>query len=228
MNEQNMLQEQKPTNIWVVIASVVITALVVGGVVYALQSSRLESSEQSFQQQITLLQNQINQLQQTQPNQNTPNNTVPTPPTTNNSTLATYQNQQYGFEFQYPKDWPQPTISGGFLSGGFPNEKSKWSLSIGVIGKGQCEGSDCAQYELSGFSYLNYNSALASLQKNEFISEIKETNVNGLKVITFIESGLRSDQTALIFGSTQTLKLVNVWGDERYFHQIISTINFTK
>lgn len=29
MNEQNMPQEQKPTNIWIVIAFVVITALVV-------------------------------------------------------------------------------------------------------------------------------------------------------------------------------------------------------
>jgi type II secretory pathway pseudopilin PulG len=69
MNEQNMPQEQKSINIWVIVAVILITALVVGGVVYALQSSRLKSSEQSFQQQITLLQNQIDQLQQAQQNQ---------------------------------------------------------------------------------------------------------------------------------------------------------------
>ncbi len=70
MNEQNMPQEQNSTNIWITVVVIVITALVVGGVVYALQSSRLKSSEQSFQEQITLLQNQIDQLQQAQQNQN--------------------------------------------------------------------------------------------------------------------------------------------------------------
>jgi len=232
MNEQNTSQYNEPAqnskNLWVIVAAVVITALVVGGVVYAWQTLNLKSTEQSFQQQITLLQNQINQLQQAQPSQNIPNNTEPTPPVANNSNLVVYQNQQYGFEFQYPKDWPQPTVTEGYFSGGYPQEKSKWILNIGIIGKGPCEGADCAQYELGGFSYLNYSSALASLQKNEFISEIKEININGLKVITYIESGLRADQTALIFGSTQTLKLVNIWGEKMYFNQIISTFKFIK
>ena len=44
MNEQNMPQEKNPVSIWVIVGAIVITALVIGGVVYALQSSRLKSS----------------------------------------------------------------------------------------------------------------------------------------------------------------------------------------
>ncbi len=223
MNEQSNPQFNEPTQnskaILAIVISIIVTALIVGGGVYAWQKSNLKLAEQSLQQQITNLKNQISQLQQTQLTQNLSNN---------DNTLATYQNQQYGFEFQYPKDWPEPTMASGFLSGGYPSEKSKWVLHVGDFGRGQCEGVDCAPYELAGFSVLNYNSALVSLQKNNFISGIKETNINGLKVISYIESGMRADQVALIFGSTQTLKLVNVWGEKKYFDQIISTLKLAE
>lgn len=140
----------------------------------------------------------------------------------------TYANVKYGFEFQYPNEWPQPTMRDGYLNGGYPYVKSNWTLSVGIIGQGPCEGDDCSQYEVTGFSYLKYSSALALLKKDEFISEIKEKKVNGWNVITFVESGMRADQSALIFGPTQTLKFVNVWGDEKGFDQIISSFKFTK
>jgi len=121
MNEQNMPQEQKPTNIWVVVASVVITALVVGGVVYALQSSRLKSSEQSFQEQITLLQNQIDQLKQVEQNQNQQATQPPTNQNQNNQPIVNqnenvnqqvnqpqeivYNNSKYGFSLTFPQTW---------------------------------------------------------------------------------------------------------------------------
>ncbi|MDD5072028.1 MAG: hypothetical protein PHQ42_04835 [Patescibacteria group bacterium] len=154
--------------------------------------------------------------------------TVPTAQTADETAnLQTYSNTNLGFEFQYPKNWAQPTITEGFSSGGFPNEKPKWLLNIGIIGKGPCEGADCAQYTLEGFSYLDYNSTLASLRKNDSISDIKEINVNGWKGFSYIEGGLRADSTVLILGSAQTLKFVNIWGEKKYFDQMVSTLKLT-
>lgn len=137
-----------------------------------------------------------------------------------------YRNDQYGFEFKYPKDWPLPTVAAGSYSGGFPKEMSKWLLNVGIIGQGPCEGDDCSQYRLEGYSYLDYDSALDSLKKDDFVSDIREENINGQKVIFFTEAGLRADKTALIFGLNQTLKFINIWGEEKYFNQIVSTFNF--
>ncbi|MCK9467396.1 MAG: hypothetical protein M0P94_03645 [Candidatus Absconditabacterales bacterium] len=115
MNEQNMPQEQNSTNIWVIVVAVVITALVVGGVVYALQSSRLRSAEQSFQQQITLLQNQIDQLQQVKQNQNQNNQPVVDQNENVNQQVnqpeeIVYSNSEYEFSFQLPQNWKSYSI----------------------------------------------------------------------------------------------------------------------
>lgn len=62
MNEQNSLEQfQKPKNYLTIIIVILITALIVGGVVYAWQQSELKSTEANLQQQIASLQNQINQ-----------------------------------------------------------------------------------------------------------------------------------------------------------------------
>lgn len=70
MNEQNNLQPtdsiQSSKNIWVVIASVLITALIVGGSVYLWQRSVLKSTKQSLQWQIDSLQEQMESLKQAQ------------------------------------------------------------------------------------------------------------------------------------------------------------------
>ncbi|MEA2065156.1 MAG: hypothetical protein U9O66_02570 [Patescibacteria group bacterium] len=64
MKEQNNLQPTEPTqnskNIWVIIIFVIfITALIIGGSVYAWQKSVLKATEQSFQEQINTLQKQL-------------------------------------------------------------------------------------------------------------------------------------------------------------------------
>lgn len=138
MNEQNFPQQnesiQSSKNIWAIVATVVITALVVGGVVYALQSSRLKSSEQSFQQQITLLQNQIDQLQQAQQNQNQQATQPPTSQNQNNQPIVNqnenvnqqvnqpqeivYSNSQYGFSLTFPQTWKGYTAKNRTLNRG--------------------------------------------------------------------------------------------------------------
>lgn len=123
MNEQNMTKKQNTTSIWVIVATIIITALVVGGVVYSLQSSRLKSFEQSFQQQITLLQNQIDQLQQVKQNQNQNNQPVVDQNENANQQVnqpqeIVYNNSQYGFSLTFPQTWKGFTAKNRLLNWG--------------------------------------------------------------------------------------------------------------
>lgn len=110
MNEQTT-QYNEPVknsqNPWIIIASIVITALVVGGVVYAWQNSNLKSTKQSFQEQITLLQNQIDQLQQTQQNQNQPvaDQNENANQQVNQPQEIVYNNSKYQFSLKLPATW---------------------------------------------------------------------------------------------------------------------------
>ncbi len=122
MNEQNMPQKNS-TSVWVIVATVVITTLVVGGVVYALQLSRLKSSEQSFQQQITLLQNQTDQLQQVQQDQNQNNQPIVNQNENANQQVnqpqeIVYTNSQYGFSLTFPQTWEGYTAKNRALDWG--------------------------------------------------------------------------------------------------------------
>lgn len=66
MNEQNNSQLNKPiqclNNIWILIITVIITALIIGGGVYAWQRYNLKNAERNLQQRIISLQSQIEDL----------------------------------------------------------------------------------------------------------------------------------------------------------------------
>lgn len=108
MNEQNISQPNEPIqsskHIWITIIAVVITAIITGGGVYVWQKSNLQATEQSLQQQITALQNQIINLQKpTQPIVTTPEETqVPTQSANETTNWKTYQNSALGFELKVP------------------------------------------------------------------------------------------------------------------------------
>jgi type II secretory pathway pseudopilin PulG len=91
-------------NVWTTIIAVVITAIIVGGGVYAWQKSIFRSTEQFLQQQIANLQNQITNLQKlTQPIVTAPEKTQePTQPTDGTAGWKTYQNKELGFELKMP------------------------------------------------------------------------------------------------------------------------------
>ena len=118
LNEQPIESVQSSKNIWITIIAVIVTALVVGGGVYAWQRSNLKSTEQGLQQQITLLQDQISQLQKTQSNQNLPsvnqnqqqdnNIDEPTQPPTDkqqSDNTKPYSSHRYGLSFDYPNNF---------------------------------------------------------------------------------------------------------------------------
>ena len=57
---------QSSKNIWIIVLSVIITALVAGGGIYTWQKSNLKNAEQGLQEQISLLQNQLQQMRTSQ------------------------------------------------------------------------------------------------------------------------------------------------------------------
>jgi len=125
MNEQNIPQPNEPVqsskHIWIIIIAVVLTAIIVGGGVYAWQKSNLQSTEQSLQQQISELQNQITNLQESTPpavtgQENTQESTESNETNTNETVTSkpgwtTATNQQLGIRFEYPADASISSVS---------------------------------------------------------------------------------------------------------------------
>lgn len=138
MNEHDNTQYngliKSSQNPWIIIASIVITALVVGGAVYIWQNSNLKSTEQSLREQATLLQNQIDQLQQIKQNQNRQVTQPPENKNQNNQPIAdqnenvnqqvnqpqeiVYSNLQYGFSLTFPQTWTGYTAKNRILNWG--------------------------------------------------------------------------------------------------------------
>lgn len=148
-------------------------------------------------------------------------NTINTQTTYSNvlNDLNTYRNYDFDFEFKYPNvrpSWPEPMMRDGI-------DSYQWTLDIGIIGQGPCEGADCSQYLLSELNYANYDSKLNSLRNDQFITDIEESIINGLRAISFTEHGLRADQNVMIFGPTQTFIFTNVWGNVDVFDEMVKS-----
>lgn len=92
-NEQPIESVQSSKNIWITVITVIVTALIVCGGVYAWQRSNLKNTVQGLQQQISVLQNQISQLQQVQSTQNQQAN-QPATKQEQNSPVITSDNEQ--------------------------------------------------------------------------------------------------------------------------------------
>jgi len=107
-NEQPIEQIQSSKNIWIIVIAIIVTALIVGGGVYAWQRSNLKNTKQNLEQKISMLQNQINQLQQqvdfTQNQKNNDNSQIITPPLVGpKSNWQVYSNTK--FLYKCPQEW---------------------------------------------------------------------------------------------------------------------------
>lgn len=126
--QQHIESAQSSKNIWMIVIYVIITALIVGGGVYAWQRSNLKNTEQSLQQQIPVLQSQIDQLQQVQSQNQLPAKTENQQPDVNESTTdqqqdwqtneaKEYENEKYGYSIQYNSDLVEIVLDDFFERG---------------------------------------------------------------------------------------------------------------
>lgn len=131
MDNENLPQPNEPIkssrNIVTIILSVVITALIVGGAVYAWQKSVLNKTEQSLQVKITTIQNQVEELQSTNEQKNsvaTQNDKSEKETTSSESAtsanLQTYNNEDFGYSIKYPNDWEAKEYNQGEVYISYP------------------------------------------------------------------------------------------------------------
>ncbi len=138
MNRQNIPQSntfiQSSKYIWITIIAVALTAIIVSSGVYVWQRSSWRVTEQSLQQQINNLQNQIKNFPK--PMQSTidiPKETQRTIRLTNETAKwKTYSSSKYGFKFKYPPDYIITSISTEDKIILARLESGHWLLSISV------------------------------------------------------------------------------------------------
>lgn len=205
MDEQklNPIEEVKsPNNIWITVIAIIITAVLVGGGVYAWQKTSQQSTKESFNKQIAYLQSQITDLQQTPTPVITENKIIPETSTLteklestdstdqpiNKTTIwKTYENQEIGFSFQYPENYGDFEIevnegeTGKKFTGSFQNNKH---FSLGAITEDYSAGR--SGYFLDFVEYLyednNYYHLMA-LNKKWLVEPIKTMTVNNQQVL---------------------------------------------
>lgn len=131
MIEQNNTHPKEPVqsakNIWFIVISVFLTALTVGGGVYAWQNSKLKSTEQSLQKQIALLRRQVDKLQrektgptvgQDQSNNTPSDNSNSESITLTNPSVKIYFPNDYSIEKSQEKNRRGTFVSYNFNKGG--------------------------------------------------------------------------------------------------------------
>lgn len=195
MNEQNFPQPNEPIqslkNIWIIIVSIVITALIVGGAVYTWQRSNLKSTEQTLQQQITSLESQINQLKQNL-DQTTINGQQIKE--TNNKTVDwnNYSNSKYGYSIKYPKTWFNlPNYGAPDTDKYFSNENVGSPLEMGSDGI----------WITIRISENNDNLGLSEWASKtpgnpqSKISNVKDITINGIPAVQQVEDFTKAEGT---------------------------------
>jgi len=193
MNEQSIPQPNEPVqsskHILITIIAVVLTAIIVGGGVYAWQRSSLRATEQSLQQQINTLQSQIESLQQTPPPvATTPETTQePTQPADEIASWKTFENKDLGFSFRYPASYGDFQISinngetGKKFTGNFQNNMY---FSIGGITADFSAGR--SGYFLDFVKYLNEDGKyyhLMALDTKWLVEPTKTLTADGQKIL---------------------------------------------
>ncbi|MFH0819872.1 MAG: hypothetical protein V1892_02460 [bacterium] len=159
MNQQINEPTQNSKNIWLIAVAIIFTALITGSGVYWWQNFLLEEAKneinknrqelQQLNQQITDLQTQINQLKLEEVDET--------------STWQTYRNEDYGFEFRYPKIYKKYEI--------------QQTQELGIYKITQSDGLRINKQSSVEQSYLDHILCLS----NNFSQSINVGNTKGMK-----------------------------------------------
>jgi len=138
------------------------------------------------------------------------------------SATTYYTNDQYGIQFEYSNNLSSPYSSAGIITGGTPSGPSNWTLSM-LHESGSL-------IELMGYTGIDYDSTTNLLKSREFITNLVETSINGHRAVTFYESGMTENKTAIIFNDINTLAVKVSLSDPAYeedFDKIVNTFSFS-
>ncbi|MBD3329336.1 hypothetical protein GF357_02470 [Candidatus Dojkabacteria bacterium] len=232
-NEQPIEPVQSSKNIWIIVVSVVATALIVGGGVYAWQRSNLKNTEQSLEQQISTLQDQISQLQQAQVNQdqqiNQPvaeQNNQPTTqekatpePVDEYADWKTLVNSTGGYSFNYPAEWKAAV--------------NQYHNSNSLFGPSANSGSGLGGIEVNNYpgtleSYVTYQEQNTEIKylstQNVTINGVKglKTEYNGFPVSGFSVLLKNDNQIVNIYINDKTSNNVAL------FNKLVESFVFTR
>jgi len=178
-NEKLNKTTQNAKSIWVIIP-IFVTALIVGGGVYAWQNNILKSTKQTYQRQIATLQEQVNQLQQkidsTLPEKieevRKPESALPSE--VQQSALSTYKSS-YGYLLKYPKIYDLP--GGGYAVWTMTKEMAASEIEEWGVNKGQDTIFDIGVYPMDKqLEVLNF------LQCKRLDQKVSWNNINAIKV----------------------------------------------
>lgn len=143
--------------IYLILITVIVTGLVVGGLTYYSTNRSAQLQKESLESQISELQSQVEELQQEDSSETLPETESTEQPSQieSESNLKTYQSSKYGYSFSYPKNWD---FDSGILDGGeiFFIQKTDTSQVVN-----QPAGDD---------GPATYTVTVAAMKKNEYSS----------------------------------------------------------
>ena len=203
---------------WILL-TVIITLIVAGAGAYAWQKSISNIDNQTInqlQQQSTNLTAQLNKLSDKIAVQN--NNQV-------NQNQQTNDITELGFTFNYPKDWPMPVyikeskpvdISKKEFYSNFSNNFGATTYQ-GVINLGALMGKPGEEghgykYYMQILNPVDYTTALSNIKKVAAVTEINETTVKNIKVISYNEAGMCAFRNMLVFLPNNTVLFNGICG----------------
>jgi hypothetical protein len=97
---------------------------------------------------------------------------------------------------------------------------AQWRIDVGPIVQGACEGENCYEFEIFGYSpTLSFNDVFSTS------TIVSDTTNGGVRTVVDLESGIGTSRNAYIFGEKYTVRLFSRSdADPTLFNQMLATL----